>query len=127
LRRQIRDKALLSLLHIAKSVAVEHGKPGENPGRRASGLTLYEVGAAGLPKVPAAIGRHHLLPRQFKSLFESAGLNIESITVNLSQQFDKAIHEEGGGKAREISWNKVCQKFRDHAQSAYPMKFDMPE
>jgi hypothetical protein len=46
---------------------------------------------------------HHVLPQQFRSQFESAGLNVDEATVRLPSSVHQAAHDVG--------WNSEWEDF----------------
>ena len=52
---------------------------------------------------------HHLLPRQFRTFFARAGINIDDYTVQLDQGVHLVLHGRGGLYAE--SWNPLWARF----------------
>ncbi|MBI2908789.1 MAG: DUF2380 domain-containing protein, partial [Chloroflexi bacterium] len=63
---------------------------------------------------------HHLLPQQFKSYFERAGLNIDEFVIRIPAG-DHRFNPNGLHTIRGGNWNRVWRDFRDaHPQAEAP-------
>jgi Predicted lipoprotein of unknown function (DUF2380) len=56
--------------------------------------------------------RHHIFPQQFRSQFESAGIDIDEYTVEMTQEEHQALHSKG--------WNDEWGDFFDENPNASP-------
>jgi len=87
---------------------------------RQMGILLFFIPGgeeeAGANLARGAVERHHLLPQEFRAIFESLGLDIEKHTMKLSASAHRrnpyGLHTKGGG-----NWNKVWREFLENPEN----------